>query len=302
VRFAITGASGLVGAEMTRQLRALGHHVTPVVRSYGGLEHGERAVIWHPDRGVIEGDSLEGHDVVVHLAGESLAGVWTEGRKRRIRESRVQGTTLMARTVAGLRQQPRALLTASAFGIYGDQPPEREVDESTPPGRGFLPDVVREWEAAAGAAAQAGIRVLHMRFGNVLSPGGGMLGTLLPLYRLGLAATLGSGRQMWPWIALEDVTPAMLHLLERPEVGGPVNFVAPHPVSNAEFTDAVAAALGRPSLLRVPKFAARLAPGGMADELLLSGARVVPRRLLESGYHFRQPRLEPALRAMLGPR
>jgi uncharacterized protein len=299
MRFAITGASGLVGSDMTRRLREMGHHVTPVVRSHSGLDHGERGVIWHPDRGVIEAEALEGHDVVIHLAGESLAGVWTDGRKRRIRESRVQGTTLIAETVAGLVDKPRALFTASGFGVYGDQPPEREVDESTPPGRGFLADVVREWEASAAAASAAGIRVVHTRFGNVLSPRGGMLGTLVPMYRLGLAARFGSGRQMWPWIALEDITPAILHVLERPEISGPVNFVAPEAVSNAAFTDAVADALGRPSFLSVPKFAARLAPGGMADELLLSGARVVPRRLLDSGYDFRQPRLEPALRGML---
>jgi uncharacterized protein len=300
VRFAITGASGLVGSDITRRLRALGHQVTPVVRSHGALEHGERGVIWHPDRGVLEAEGLEGHDVVIHLAGESLAGVWTAGRKRRIRESRVRGTTLLAESLAGLREKPRVLFSASAMGIYGDHPPEREVDEATPAGTGFLADVARAWEAAATPAADAGIRVVNMRFGNVLSPDGGMLGALVPLYRLGLAASLGSGRQMWPWIALEDVTPALLHLLARPEISGPVNFVAPEPVSNAEFTDTLAAALGRPSVLKVPKFAVRMAPGGMADEMLLSGARLVPRRLLESGYEFRQPRLEPALRGMFG--
>jgi uncharacterized protein len=299
MRVAITGASGLVGSDMTRRLRDLGHHVTPVVRSHSGLEHGERGVIWHPDRGVIEAEALEGHDIVIHLAGESLAGVWTDGRKRRIRESRVQGTTLIATTLAGLHDKPRALFTASGVGVYGNHPPEREVDETTPPGAGFLADVVREWEASARPAAEAGIRVVHTRFGNVLSPRGGMLGTLVPMYRLGLAARFGSGRQMWPWIALEDITPALLHVLERPEISGPVNFVAPEAVSNAAFTDAIADVLGRPSFLTVPKFAARLAPGGMADELLLSGARVVPRRLLDSGYDFRQPRLEPALRGML---
>lgn len=299
MRFAITGSSGLVGTELTRRLRALGHEVTPIVRSHSSVEHGERAVIWHPERGVMEARGLEGHDVVIHLAGESLAGVWTEARKRRIRESRVNGTTLLARTLAGLTQKPRALFSASGMNIYGAHPPDREVDESVPPGTGFLADVGREWEASTRAAEEAGIRVVHMRFGNILSPDGGLLATLIPIFRLGLAASFGSGRQMWPWIALEDIPPAILHLLERPEIAGPVNFVAPEPVSNAEFTDILASVLGRPSLLSVPKFAARLAPGGMADEILLAGARLVPRRLLESGYEFRWPRLEPALRAML---
>jgi uncharacterized protein len=299
VRFAITGSSGLVGTELTNRFREQGHHVTPIVRSHSSVEHGERAVIWHPDRGVIEADGLEGHDVVIHLAGESLAGVWTDGRKRRIRESRVQGTTLLARTLAGLKQPPSTLLSASAVGIYGDRPPAERIDESAKTGSGFLADVGREWEAATRPASEAGIRVVNMRFGNVLSPRGGMLGVVVPIFRLGLAAKLGSGRQMWPWIALEDMPPAMLHVLARPEIAGPVNFVAPEPVSNAEFTDTLASVLGRPSVLSVPKFAARLAPGGMADDMLLGGARVVPQVLLDSGYQFRWPTLKPALKAML---
>lgn len=302
MRVAITGATGLVGRAAAEAFRAAGHRITPVTRSLGSVGHGERAVVWHPERGIIEADGLEGHDVVIHLAGESIAGVWTPGKKRRIRESRVQGTTLLARTLARLKDKPQALFSASAMGIYGTHPPEREIDESVPPGTGFLADVGREWEASTQAAEEAGIRVIHMRFGNVLSPEGGMLATLIPIFRLGLAASFGSGRQMWPWIALEDIPPAIVHLLERPEIAGPVNFVAPDPVSNDEFTSTLARVLGRPSLLSIPKFATRLAPGGMGDEILLGGARLVPRRLLESGYEFRQPKLEPALRAMLAPR
>lgn len=299
MRFAMTGSTGLVGTEMTRALRAAGHEVTRIVRSYGGLPHGEHAVVWHPSQGQIEADGLEAHDVVVHLAGESLAGVWTPAKKRRIRESREQGTKLLAQTIAGLKQKPRALFSASGLNIYADRGAQ-EVDEGGEPGSGFVADVARVWEASTRAASDAGVRVVNMRFGNVLSPRGGMLEVVLPLFRLGLGAKFGDGTQYWPWIALDDITPAMLHVLERPEIAGPVNFVAPQPVTNAEFTDALAAAVRRPAFLTVPGFAAKLAPGHMADELLLSGARVVPRRLLESGYEFRHPELRAALRGMVG--
>jgi uncharacterized protein len=299
MRFAITGASGLIGREITRELRSRGHEVTPVVRSLGTAGPNARPIVWHPDRGVIDAEGLDGHDVVIHLAGESVAGVWTPGRKQRILDSRVSGTTLIARTIAGLPRPPRAFFSASAFGIYGDRPAAEEVDEQTPPGTGFLPDVGRAWEQATQAAEETGVRTVHMRFGNVLSPRGGMLAALLPLFRFGLGARLGSGRQVWPWIAAGDITPALLHVLERPELAGPVNFVAPDAASNRKFTDTIAKVLGRPSFLKVPAAAARLAPGGMGTEMLLSGARVVPRRLLESGYEFRWPELEPALRAML---
>lgn len=299
MRFAITGSTGLVGTVLTRFLRKNGHEVTRVVRSYGGLPPSERAVVWHPEEDVIDADGLENHDVVVHLAGENIAGIWTAGKKRRIRESRVRGTTLLARTLAGLAQPPRALVSASSFDIYGDRPDTEQLDETSPRGTGFLADIIAAWEDSTRAASDAGVRVVHMRFGNVLSDSGGMLGVLLPLYRLGLGTTFGSGRQYWPWIAVDDVPPAIVHLLERPEISGPVNFVAPEQVTNARFTDAVAAVVGRPSFLRVPSFAMKLAPGGMSEDLLLRSARVVPRKLLDSGYDFRFPTLREALRAMV---
>src|SRR5688572_5633656 len=299
MRFAITGSTGLIGSELTRTLRAQGHEITRVTRSYSDLPHGERAVIWHPDQGVIEGAGLEEHDVVIHLAGESLAGLWTARKKQRIRTSREKGTLLLAQTLAALSRKPHALFSASAFGIYGDRPTADTVDESSATGAGFLPEVARAWEAATRPAQEAGIRVVNMRFGNVLSAEGGMLGALAPLYKLGLGPTFGDGKQVWPWIAAADITPALLHVLERPEIAGPVNFVAPDPVTNEAFTHALAAALGRPSFLKLPTFAVRLAPGGMGEAMLLAGARVVPRKLLDTGYAFRLPELQMALRAIM---
>lgn len=299
MRVAITGSTGLVGSRLTRDLRAGGHDVTRVVRSYAGLPHGERAVVWHPTEGVIERDGLEGHDVVIHLAGENIAGVWTDAKKRRILESRRSGTTLLAETLAALDAKPRALFSASGFNYYGDRPGGEPITERDGPGTGFLADVAREWEAATAPAAAAGVRVVNTRFGNVLSTRGGMLPVFLPLFRLGLGAKFGDGGQYWPWIAVDEIAPAILHLLARPEVSGPVNFVAPDQVTNAQFTDALAAVVGRPSFLKVPGFAAKLAPGHMADELLLGGARVVPEKLLASGYEFRLPELKSALKVVL---
>ena len=299
MRFAITGSTGLVGSVLVRHLRQHGHEVTRVVRSYSGLPQGERAVVWHPEQGTLDAEGLERHDVVVHLAGENIAGVWTQGKKRRIRDSRVRGTTLLATTLGRLADPPRTLISASTFDVYGDRPPTELLDETSAPGSGFLSEVGRAWESATRPATEAGIRVVNARFGNVLSADGGMLGVLLPFYRMGLGTKFGDGHQYWPWIAVDEIPGAMLHVLERPEIHGPVNFVAPEQVTNARFTDTVAAVVGRPSFIRVPAFAARLAPGGMSEELLLRGARVVPKKLLESGYEFRYPELKPALEALL---
>jgi uncharacterized protein (TIGR01777 family) len=297
MRIAVSGSTGLVGSELVRFFRGRGDHVTRIVRSYSGLPADERAVVWNPREGTIEAEGLRGHDVIIHLAGESIAGVWTPGRKRRIEESRVRGTTLLARTIAALPELPQVLLSASAMGFYGSRP--GPVDESAGPGDGFLADVARKWEESTAAASRSGVRVIHMRFGNVLSAEGGVLGPLLPAFRLGLGAKFGSGDQCWPWIALPEIGPAALHLVRHEKVSGAVNFVAPEQTTNAAFTDAVARAVGRPSILTVPAFAARLAPGGMGEELLLKGACMVPRRLLESGYEFRYPSLAPALEALL---
>lgn len=297
MRIAITGVTGFVGRALAGFFEARGDVITRVVRSYGGIPADERTVIWHPSQGAIERAGLERQDVVIHLAGESLAGVWTRAKKRRILQSRELGTTLLARTLAELQQPPRVLCSASGMNFYGSR--TDPVAEDAAPGTGFLADVVQLWEAGTLPASNAGIRVIHMRFGNVLHPDGGLLAVLAPLARAGLGAPFGNGRQPWPWIAREDIGPAILHLLDHAEISGPVNFVAPDVVTNEEFMAALGAVVGRRSYLRIPALAARLAPGGMAEEMLLGGARIIPRKLVSSGYRFRLPDLRAALAAMI---
>jgi len=286
----------LLGTALREEIGHRGWSVTRLVRSGGG---GTGSVQWDPSTGAIDAAGLEGHDVVIHLAGESLAGIWTAAKKRRILQSRVRGTDLLARTLASLKAPPKLLVSSSAIGYYGNRDPDIPLDESAGPGAGFMADVCVRWEAATQPAADAGIRVVLMRTGLVLTPRGGILASILPIYRLGLGAVFGSGRQPWPWLALDDAVGGTLHAIDHESVAGPVNAVAPELVTNEEFTRILAAAVGRFALLRIPAWALRLAPGDMADEALLSGAPVSPGRLLESGYVFRWPKLRPALAAML---
>lgn len=299
MRIALTGASGLLGQALRADLTAAGHRVTRLVRSREAAGAAD-AVYWSPARGDIDGAGLEDHDGVVHLAGESIFGVWTPARKARIRDSRVQGTALLARTLAALERPPRVLVSASGVNYYGDRP-HATVDESTPPGQGFLADVAVAWERAAEPAAEAGIRTVWLRSGIVLSPRGGMLALLAPLFRLGLGGRVGAGRQPMPWITLPDSVSIALRALNDAGLQGPVNVVAPDRVSFRDFVATLARVLHRPAPFVLPAALARLAPGGMADELILAGADVLPRRLQEIGYPFIHPRLEPALRALLTP-
>lgn len=298
MRVAVTGSTGMVGSAVTQRLRKDGHDVVPFIRSGGGA--GERAIRWDPTRGSIDAAGLEGIDAVIHLAGENIsAGRWTAERKAAIRDSRAKGTSLLCNALAGCSRPPKTLVSASAIGYYGDRGEEPLTEDSTP-GTGFLPEVCREWEGSCAPAARKGIRVVNLRLGVVLAAGGGALGKMLPLFRAGLGGVLGSGRQYVSWVTLDDLVGIVLHALSREELRGPVNAVAPRPVTNRELTSALAGQLSRPAFLPVPAFALRLALGEMADALLLSGARVTSRRLEETGYRFLHPEIGEALRHLLG--
>jgi uncharacterized protein (TIGR01777 family) len=297
MKVAVTGSSGLIGTALVAALRADGHEVIRLVRTAAAAPG---AIAWDPraDRGALDPRSLDGVAAVVHLAGAGVADKrWTPSYQAEIRESRVQGTRALAGALAAMATPPGVLLSGSAIGWYGDTG-GREVTESDPAGSGFLPEVVRDWEAATGDAARAGIRVVTLRSGVVLSPGGGILGRLLPLFRLGLGGRIGSGRQVMSWIALSEWVAAARFLLGRDGISGPVNLTTPSPVSNAEFTSALAAAVHRPAVMLVPVPALKLAVGGVSSDIL-SSARVLPRRLLDEGYQFRHPGIAGALAAEL---
>lgn len=291
MRVVVTGSSGLVGSALVAALAARGDEAVRLVRRRPGP--GEAR--WDPAAGTLDTAALADAHAVVHLAGAGIGDRrWTPERRAEIRDSRVGPTALLARTVAELGGP--ALLSASAVGFYGYEAGDRELDETAPAGRGFLADVCQAWEGATEPAAAAGVRVVHLRSGVVLSAGGGALGRQLPLFRLGVGGRLGSGRQWLSWIGLDDEVGAIAHLLDHPELTGPVNLTAPGPVTNAEFTRTLGRALHRPAVLAVPAPALRLAlGGGLADEALLGGQRVLPRALEASGYRFGAPDLDTAL-------
>ncbi len=295
MKVAITGSTGLLGSALLPMLTSGGHEVVRIVR------HGARtrnAISWDPDASTIDGAALEGMDAVVHLAGESIFGRWTAAKKARIRDSRVNGTHLLVETLNRLAQPPKVLVAASAIGYYGHRADDI-VDEESAPGAGFLCDVCREWEAATQSAARR-MRVVNLRFGVVLSPAGGALATMLTPFRLGVGGPIGGGGQYMSWIAIDDAIGAILHALTTPQLSGPVNVVSPDPVQNRAFAAMLARVLSRPAFLPLPAFVAKLALGEMADELLLASTRVEPQRLKDTGYAFRWPELEPALRHLLG--
>ncbi|SDI20742.1 hypothetical protein SAMN05421505_13831 [Sinosporangium album] len=293
----VTGSSGLLGSALIRSLRGDGQTVITLVRR---PPRGAGESFWNPEKGLLDTDVLQEADAVVHLAGAGIGGKrWTPDRKRLILRSRVDGTRTIARALAHMRHKPRVFLSASAVGYYGDTR-DRVVDESSPPGTGFLADVVRAWESETEPAEDAGIRTVRLRTGMVLSGKGGALGPILPIFRLGLGAPLGSGRQFWPWIAIDDWVGAVRHMLDDPEARGPVNLTAPNPVTNAEFTRTLGKVLGKPTLpLAVPGFALRLGLGEFASEGVLIGPRAVPKRLLAMNYTFRYTDLRRALAAVL---
>lgn len=293
----VTGASGLLGSVLGPMLTAGGHRVTPLRREADATALRPR---WNPATGEILHVAGTPVDAVVHLAGESLASQrWSERHKARIRDSRLEATRRLCEALVRLPQPPRTLVCASAVGYYGDRGDEL-LDEQSPAGRGFLADVCRRWEEATQAAARAGIRVVLLRLGIVLSPRGGALAQMLRPFRWGAGGPLGAGTQYWSWISVDDAAGAILHALMHAELRGPVNLVAPTPVTNAQFTRTLARVLGRPAWLPVPAPLLRLTLGELADALLLSSARVQPAQLQRSGYRFRHPELESALRHLLG--
>ena len=293
----VTGSSGFIGSALSARLQAEGHEVVRLVRREPAPGSGEAR--WDPESGYVDAGALEGIDGVVHLAGENIANRrWNEEQKARIRNSRTRGTALLANALAQTSPPPRCFVSASAVGYYGDRGAE-PLGENEPPGTDFIAQATAEWEAAAQPAADAGMRVAIMRLGMTLDPVGGPLKRIVRPFRLGLGGRLGSGRQYMSWLSLEDAVRSFVHTLTADTLSGPVNVAAPQAITNAEFTRALATALGRPALFAAPRLALRVALGEMAD-VLLFGANISPARLVESGFTFRHTEIEATLREMLG--
>jgi uncharacterized protein len=295
MKIALAGASGLVGTALIPALEAQRHEVTRLVRT--APRAGE--IEWHPNRDAVSAASLEGFDVIINLAGENIAGGrWTDEQKRKIRDSRVGGTHLLSEAMAKMERKPRAFICASATGIYGDRDDE-VLDEQSESGGGFLAGVCREWEMACDLATKAGVRVVNLRFGPILAREGGMLSKLLTPFKMGMGGKVGSGKQFISWVSLEDAVNAIVLAINDESIRGPLNVVSPNPVTNEEFTKTLGHVLNRPTALAMPAFAARLAFGEMADEMLLVSQRVIPKRLTAAGFQFKYPELESALRHYL---
>jgi uncharacterized protein (TIGR01777 family) len=298
MKVGVTGSSGFIGRALVRDLRDDGHTVLRLVRREPS---GPDEVRWDPygDLDSAARAGLEGVDAVVHLAGPGIGDRrWTASYQRKLRDARIVGTSNLTGALARLDAKPRVLISASGMNYYGDTG-DRETYESDPPGTGFLAELAQDWETAAAPAVEAGIRVVHPRSCHVLAGDGGLLGRLIPLFRLGLGGKLGNGRQWMSWISRDDHIAALQFVIDRDDISGPVNFAAPQPVTNAEFTKALGRALHRPTPFSVPPFALRIALDGLADEGVLIDLRILPGRLTEAGFPFRHPDLDTALRAVL---
>ena len=295
MRVVVSGASGLIGSALVPALEAAGHEVSRLVRR---RPSGPGEIAWNPPTATLDAGLLEGVDAAVNLSGATIGRRWTPQRKREILASRVESTTLLATTLASLDSRPQALLCAGGVGIYGFDRGDEILTEESEPGSGFLAEVGRAWEAAADPARAAGIRVVNFRQGLVLSGRGGVLAQMRTPFRLGLGGRVGSGRQWWPWIAVDDLVAGYLAALEG-DLEGPVNLTSPNPVPSARFTRALGEALGRPTIVPAPAFGVRLLFGEMGEEALLGGQRALPARLLERGFPFAYEELEPALRHAL---
>ncbi|MCU1298462.1 MAG: hypothetical protein JWO91_2740 [Acidobacteriaceae bacterium] len=290
----ISGSSGLIGAALIPSLEAHRYSVTRLIR---GVPSGTDEIAWDPTQPIAPA-SVSGFDAVVHLAGESVVGRWTPEKKARILNSRVLGTRHLSEGLAESPQPPRVLVSASAIGYYGDRG-EEILNEQSASSTGFLPEVCREWEAATRAASDAGIRVVHIRIGLVLSRNGGALQQMLLPFKLGLGGKIGGGRQWWSWIDIEDLVGAVRHIMKNDSLQGAVNMVSPEPTRNLVFTKLLAAVLSRPAVLPMPAFIARLALGEMADQAILASQRVEPSRLNATGYTFQQPDLKRSLERLI---
>lgn len=293
-RVLVSGASGLIGRALVPSLKARGCEVARLVRGPAVVDDQIR---WDPTRPPSP-EGISGFDAVIHLAGETVVGRWTNAKQAKIRESRVAGTRNLAQSLAKTAKRPRVLITASAIGYYGDRA-EEVLNEKSPSGAGFLAEVCREWETANQPATDAGIRTVQLRTGMVLSADGGALQKMLPPFRMGVGGKLASGRQWMSWIHIQDWVGAVHHILKNDLLQGPVNMVSPKPVTNAEFTEILASVLSRPAIFPVPAFAAKLLFGQMAQEVLLASQRVEPARLVTSGYPFHYSELRKALEAVL---
>jgi uncharacterized protein len=295
VRILIAGSSGLVGSALVRRLSAA-HEVWRLVRR---KSNDAREVTWDPERGLLDHSACEGFDAVIHFGGVNIAQRrWNSKFKKRIRDSRVKSTRLLAMTISNLRQPPKVFLCATGIGNYGDRGDEW-LDEQSSEADSFLASVGKEWEAATEPAAAAGVRVVNLRFGLVLGTADGALAKMLPAFRLGIGGMVGNGRQWWSWIGLQDTVKAILFLLEQVDSQGPFNLVSPNPATNREFTKTLGRVLRRFTIVPLPAFMARVLLGEMAKETLLASTRVAPKRLLEAGFEFGHPELEDALRAEL---
>jgi len=294
MKILVTGASGLIGQETVKSLSSQGHNIVALQRHSPTVPP-----YWNIENKIIDPGQVGKIDAVIHLAGENIAsGRWSRERKAAIRNSRIDGTTLLAEYLAQLEEKPEVLISCSAIGFYGHRPDEK-LDEQSSCGSGFLAAVCRDWEAATAAAEQAGIRVVHIRLGMVLSRNGGALKKMLPLFKLGLGGVIGSGQQMVSWIAVDDVVGAINHLLKNDELDGAVNFVSPQPVTNRTLTKTLGHILRRPTIFPLPAAPAKILLGEMAEELLLASTEVSPEKLLNSGYTFRYADLEGTLGAYL---
>jgi uncharacterized protein len=297
MKILLSGSHGLVGSALSKSLESDGHEVRPLVRH--ATNYGDKEIEWNPGAYSIALSRIEGFDAVIHLAGENIAsGRWSAEKKQKIRDSRVKGTQLISECLAALNQPPKMFLCASAIGYYGNRGDEILTEESAP-GNDFLADVCVQWENATKEADGKGIRTANLRFGVILNKKGGALEKMLPAFRMGVGGKLGNGKQWMSWIALEDVLGAIKHVLANETLSGPINFVSPNPIRNAEFTKALGRALSRPTLFPIPAFGARLAFGEMADALLLSSQRVEPVKLKASGYQFKYSQLDLALQRIL---